>query len=82
VETEVGELAEMIRKMVGSRSRVVYRPMPVDDPRRRRPDIERAQTLLRWRPRVRLRKGLRETISFFRSEIERGAAGEGLRLTA
>jgi len=82
VETEVGELAEMIRKMVGSRSRVVYRPMPVDDPRRRRPDIERAQALLRWRPRVRLRKGLRETISFFRSEIERGAAGEGLRLTA
>jgi UDP-glucuronate decarboxylase len=71
VETTVGELAEVIVDIVGSRSKVVYRPLPVDDPRRRRPDIERARSLLGWSPRVELLTGLRETIAYFDKQLHR-----------
>jgi UDP-glucuronate decarboxylase len=70
-EIAVGELAELIVDIVGSRSKIVYRPLPVDDPRRRRPDIERAQSLLGWSPRVGLLTGLRETIAYFDDQLLR-----------
>ena len=65
VETSVAELAEMIVDLVGSRSRVTYRPLPVDDPIQRLPDISQASALLSWKPRVQLRTGLQRTIAYF-----------------
>jgi UDP-glucuronate decarboxylase len=51
--------------LTGSKSKVVHRPLPEDDPRQRRPDISEAQRLLRWQPHVRLEAGLTETIAYF-----------------
>ena len=51
--------------MTGSRSRIVHRPLPQDDPRQRRPDISQAQELLNWRPTVMLTEGLQRTIAYF-----------------
>jgi dTDP-glucose 4,6-dehydratase len=64
-ELTVLELAEMIRRLVGGDSPVELRPLPVDDPRRRRPDITRAQRLLGWSPRVALEEGLARTVSWW-----------------
>jgi len=61
------DLARIIIEMTGSPSKLVHRPLPVDDPRRRRPDITRASTLLGWGPRVPLTEGLEKTIRFFAS---------------
>ena len=71
-EITVRELAEIVVGMTGTRSEIVHRPLPVDDPRRRRPDIERARTLLGWSPRVDLDTGLRATIDYFRLQMEKG----------
>ncbi|MBX9698341.1 MAG: SDR family oxidoreductase [Acetobacteraceae bacterium] len=65
IELTVAELVEQVMALTGSRSLVVRRPLPVDDPRRRRPDIGRAERLLGWTPRVRLETGLRRTIAWF-----------------
>ena len=65
-EIAIGDLAETIVEMTGSRSKVVTRPLPVDDPRQRRPDIAKAQTLLDWQPQVSLADGLKETVGYFR----------------
>jgi UDP-glucuronate decarboxylase len=70
-EITVGELATIVVRLVGSRSRVVYRPLPVDDPQRRRPDIGRARSTLGWIPQVELLTGLRETIAYFDGELRR-----------
>ena len=51
--------------MTGSRSRVVHRPLPENDPRQRRPDISRAQEVLSWTPRTQLKEGLTRTIADF-----------------
>ena len=59
------ELATMVIDMTGSRSRVVHRPLPENDPRQRRPDISRAQELLSWKPRTQLKDGLKRTIAYF-----------------
>ncbi|MDB5068794.1 MAG: UDP-glucose 4-epimerase [Chloroflexi bacterium] len=64
-ELTVLELAELIRRLVGGDSPVELRPLPVDDPRRRRPDITRAQRLLGWSPRVGLEEGLARTVSWW-----------------
>ncbi len=71
-EINVRRLAEIVVDMVGSRSRIVHRPLPIDDPRRRRPDIGRAQALLHWTPRVTLQAGLTRTIAYFRTLLEAG----------
>jgi UDP-glucuronate decarboxylase len=76
VETTVRELAEAIIAMTGSRSKIESRPLPVDDPTQRCPDIARARNLLDWEPRVPLATGLERTIAYFdrllsaRGEIE------------
>ena len=51
--------------MTGSRSRIVHRPLPDNDPRQRRPDISRAQQLLSWAPGTALKEGLSQTIAYF-----------------
>lgn len=68
-EFTIGELAERVVKMTGSRSSVQYCPLPQDDPKRRRPDITLAKTHLNWEPRVSLEIGLKKTIEFFRERI-------------
>jgi UDP-glucuronate decarboxylase len=72
VETTVGELACIITDIVGSRSKVIYRPLPVDDPRRRRPDITQAKAVLGWSPKVELAVGLRRTIAYFDQQLRLG----------
>ena len=71
------ELAGMIIEMVGSRSRIVHRPLPENDPRQRRPDISRAQEVLSWAPRTPLKEGLGRTISYFENLLRQ----EGVRET-
>jgi UDP-glucuronate decarboxylase len=68
VELTVGDLAEKVLAMTGSSSRLVTRPLPIDDPRRRRPDITRAKQLLGWSPRTSLEVGLKATIAWFSDE--------------
>lgn len=65
-EFTVAELADMVLGLIQSRSSIDYYPLPVDDPRRRKPDIGRAEELLGWRPEVRLADGLIPTIAWFR----------------
>jgi nucleoside-diphosphate-sugar epimerase len=71
-EMTVLEMAEMIRDAVDGGLEIAYRPLPVDDPRRRRPDIARAVELLGWRPRVPVSEGLPKTIEWFRRKIGKG----------
>jgi UDP-glucuronate decarboxylase len=68
-EHTVLDLAERVLRLTGSRSRIVYRSLPADDPHRRRPDISRAHRKLGWQPQVALDDGLRETIRWFRHEL-------------
>ena len=63
------ELAETILKLAGSGSKLVYKPLPQDDPRQRQPDITLAQNTLGWTPRVNLEDGLKETIDYFRQVL-------------
>ncbi len=71
-EYSVKELANMIREMTGSKSRLVHQPLPVDDPRVRQPDITKARESLGWTPNVDIREGLRLTIEYFREKLSAG----------
>ncbi len=64
------ELAELTLKLTGSRSRLVFEPLPADDPKQRQPDISLAKQALDWQPRVSLEDGLKETIAYFRRELQ------------
>jgi dTDP-glucose 4,6-dehydratase len=68
-EMTIKEIAETIIRMTGSRSKLVTRPLPTDDPKQRRPDITRARTLLHWEPKVQLEEGLVKTIEYFRTKV-------------
>ena len=70
-EVTIEEIARTIIRLVGSTSRIVYRDLPVDDPKQRRPDITRAQTLLHWEPQIGLEEGLLKTVNYFRSRVAR-----------
>jgi nucleoside-diphosphate-sugar epimerase/spore maturation protein CgeB len=70
-ELTVKQLVDMVVAMTGTVSRIVYEPLPVDDPRRRKPDIGRAMALLDWRPAVDLETGLGATIAWFEDEQNR-----------
>src|SRR5687767_12641124 len=65
VETSVAELAQIIIELTGSRSKIEHRPLPVDDPIQRCPDISQAKALLDWEPKTPLRPGLQRTIAYF-----------------
>jgi UDP-glucuronate decarboxylase len=73
-EFTMRELADEVLGMTGSRSRVVYRPLPIDDPKQRRPDISRAREVLGFAPKVTLREGLLATIDDFQARLDDGAA--------
>jgi dTDP-glucose 4,6-dehydratase len=63
------EFARAIRAATGSKSKLVFKPLPQDDPKQRRPDISRARKLLKWSPKVGLDEGLRRTIEYFGSKV-------------
>jgi dTDP-glucose 4,6-dehydratase len=69
-EMTIEEIARTIVKMTGSTSKIVYRPLPEDDPKVRQPDITRARTLLGWEPKVPLQEGLAKTLEYFRTKIK------------
>jgi UDP-glucuronate decarboxylase len=65
VEFTIVELANLVIEITGSNSRIERAPLPADDPRQRRPDITKAQSILGWTPKIQLREGLRKTIEYF-----------------
>src|SRR5438477_398586 len=65
VETSVAELAQMVIDLTGSRSEITHKPLPIDDPIQRCPDISQAKSLLKWEPRAALKPGLERTIAYF-----------------
>jgi len=68
-EFTIGELAERILQMTESHAAIVYLPLPQDDPRQRKPDIDLARRVLGWEPRIGLEEGLKRTIAHFRSVV-------------
>jgi len=68
-EMTIKEIAETIIRMTGAKSTVIYKPLPTDDPKQRKPDITRARTLLGWEPKVQLEEGLVKTIEYFRGKV-------------
>jgi dTDP-glucose 4,6-dehydratase len=68
-EMTIEDIARTIIRMTGSKSRIVYRPLPEDDPKIRQPDITRARTILGWEPKVSLEEGLTKTLEYFRQRV-------------
>jgi dTDP-glucose 4,6-dehydratase len=71
-EMSVKQFAEVIRDRCGSTSEIVYKPLPVDDPKIRQPNITRAREILKWEPKVNLDEGLESTISYFKGLLDKG----------
>ena len=69
-EYSILDFAQVILQATGSLSRIVYRPLPTDDPRVRKPDISRARTVLGWNPKVELKEGIGKTIPYFQRKLE------------
>ncbi|HEX7670135.1 MAG TPA: UDP-glucuronic acid decarboxylase family protein [Polyangiaceae bacterium] len=69
-EMSIEDMAKLIIRMTGSKSRLVFKPLPTDDPKVRQPDITRARTLLKWEPKVPLEEGLVKTIAYFRTKVK------------
>jgi len=68
-EMTIEQIARLIIEMTGSKSKIVYKPLPTDDPKVRQPDITLARTLLGWEPNVALEQGLGRTIEYFREKV-------------
>jgi dTDP-glucose 4,6-dehydratase len=66
-EYTILELANIIIRLTGSKSKIVYKDLPIDDPKQRRPDITKARDILKWEPKVSLEHGLKDTIKYFKS---------------
>jgi UDP-glucuronate decarboxylase len=79
-ELTIRELAELIIELTGSRSKIVHRPLPQDDPRQRKPDISEAERLLNWRPTVSLKEGLTKTIPYFEQLLSQKEVLQAVRL--
>ena len=69
VEMTMVQFAEQIIKATGSKSKVVFKPLPQDDPKQRKPDITKAKKFLQWEPKVKLADGLTDTIAYFRTKV-------------
>jgi nucleoside-diphosphate-sugar epimerase len=69
-EYEIIDFAQIIIKKTGSNSKIIFQPLPLDDPQMRKPDISRAVECLNWRPKISLDDGIESTIDFFRSQMD------------
>ena len=69
-EISILQFAELVREVTNSNSEIVYKPLPVDDPKVRQPDITRARELLKWEPKTKIREGLVKTLPYFRRKIK------------
>jgi UDP-glucuronate decarboxylase len=68
-EFSILELAEKVIALTGSKSKIIYRPLPEDDPLHRQPDITQARDHLGWEPQTQLTEGLKRTIDYFKGEL-------------
>jgi dTDP-glucose 4,6-dehydratase len=66
-EISLKDFAEEIIALTGTKQKIVYKPLPMDDPRQRKPDISRAKALLNWEPKVSRREGLKKTYEYFKN---------------
>ena len=71
IEFTIVELAERVLSLIGGKSKLIFKPLPADDPRQRKPDIELARTKLGWEPSIQLEDGLKETIAYFRNLLNK-----------
>ncbi|MFA5938170.1 MAG: UDP-glucuronic acid decarboxylase family protein [Sinimarinibacterium sp.] len=69
-EFTIRQLAEQVIELIGSRSKLEFKPLPQDDPRQRQPDIRKARELLNWEPHIALREGLNKTIAYFDAKLK------------
>jgi nucleoside-diphosphate-sugar epimerase len=69
VEMTMLQFAEEIIRETKSKSKIVFKPLPQDDPKQRKPNITKAKTILKWEPKVPLAKGLTDTIAYFRTKV-------------
>ena len=76
-EFTIKQLAERVIELTGSRSKLIYKPLPEDDPKQRQPDITFAKDVLDWQPAVQLDQGLKETIAFFEQQLNHGTLESG-----
>ena len=67
VEFNMIELAEIILRLTGSKSKICFHDLPTDDPKQRKPDISLARKILNWEPKIKLEEGLKNTISYFKN---------------
>lgn len=70
VEFTMVQLAEQVLELTGSKSKMIFQPLPADDPKQRQPDITLAKTLLDWEPSMALREGLKKTIAYFETKLQ------------
>jgi dTDP-glucose 4,6-dehydratase len=75
-EWTILECAQEVQALIGSHCEIVFKPLPQDDPLRRKPDITRARTLLGWEPKVKLREGLTRSLDYFKSCVARESAAK------
>jgi dTDP-glucose 4,6-dehydratase len=68
-ELTMVQFAREIIKATGSKSKIVFKPLPQDDPKQRKPDITKARKILAWEPKVKLADGLTDTIAYFRTKV-------------
>jgi dTDP-glucose 4,6-dehydratase len=69
IEMTMLQFAEQIIQATKSKSKIVFKPLPQDDPKQRKPDITKAKKLLKWEPKVKLADGLKDTIKYFRTKV-------------
>jgi len=77
VEFTILECAKLVLAVTGSKSKIKYDPLPVDDPKQRRPDITKAKSLLGWEPKIDLETGLRKSLDYFRQPVGQETSGRG-----
>ena len=81
-EFTIRQLADEVINLTGSKSRIVHKPLPSDDPRQRQPDISAAQRYLDWTPTINLRQGLTKTVTYFEHLLQTGKAGAAAPMKA
>ncbi|MBU0475236.1 MAG: GDP-mannose 4,6-dehydratase, partial [Bacteroidetes bacterium] len=70
-EITIKEFAEEVKRLIGGESKIVYKTLPTDDPKVRRPDITRAKTILGWEPKVERAEGLKITLDYFKNKVKK-----------